>query len=97
MATGDENMPATADAEPPMLRSSQPLGFLPSREFWRDPENARLAVLPLSISVFVLIVVISALLDPAWWIAFLLFPTTMVLAQGLLERYVRREVQRRAL
>jgi hypothetical protein len=27
----------------------------------------------------------------------LLFPTTMVLAQGLLERYVRREARRRAL
>lgn len=94
MTTATDNGPLTeVERHPVLLR--QPLGFLPTRQFWRDPENGRLAWLPVSISVFVLIFAISALLDPPWWIAFLLFPATMVLSQGLLERYVRRAAWRR--
>lgn len=95
MTTATDDGPLTEVERHPVLRR-QPLGFLPTRQFWRDPENGRLAWLPVSISVFVLIFAISALLDPPWWVAFLLFPTTMVLSQGLLERYVRRAAWRRS-
>jgi hypothetical protein len=94
MTTATDDGPlAEVECHPVLPR--QPLGFLPTRQFWRDPENGRLAWLPVSICVFVLIFTISALLDPPWWVAFLLFPAAMVLSQGLLERYVRRAALRR--
>jgi hypothetical protein len=88
-------MTTVPDDSPRTGGDRQPLGFLPTRQFWREPENVDLAWLPVSISVFVLIFAISALLEPPWWVAWLLFPPTMMLAQGLLERYLRGAASRR--
>jgi hypothetical protein len=86
---------ATDDSpQPALLDRPQPLGFLPTRRFWQDPENQRLAGPPFAILVGVLIVVIS-LLDLTWWAAGLVFLGTMLLMQGFFEHYIRRAAARR--
>jgi hypothetical protein len=77
-----------------LLEVRQPLGFLPTRQFWRDSENNRLAGLPLGILGGVLVIVIG-LLGPPWWIGGLVAAGSVWLMLGLLERYVRRAAKRR--
>jgi hypothetical protein len=78
-----------------LLDRPQPLGFLPTRRFWQDHENQRLAGPPFAVLVGVLILVINLLLDIPWWAAGLAFLGAMLLLQGLFERYIRHAAKRR--
>lgn len=78
-----------------MLDSPQPLGFLPSLRFWRDPENVRLAAGPvLPIAVLILFIVV-VLLGPPWWLAGPGISAGLLLVLGIVERYVRSSAQKR--
>lgn len=71
----------------------QPLGILPTRQFWQDEENQRRGCLPFLVSAVLLSILIAAL-DPPWWAALLVFPAMLVLMKGLSERYVRQADKR---
>jgi hypothetical protein len=95
MATAiDSSSGSEVERPPALLDVPQPLGFLPSRQFWQDPENNRLAGLPLGIFGGLLVIVIG-LLGPPWWVGGLVAGASIWLMQGLLERYVRYAAKRR--
>jgi hypothetical protein len=96
MTTAPEEPPGAEAQQPALLDRPQPLGFLPSRRFWKDPENQRLAAPAFAIAVAVLIPVIALLLDVPWWAAGLIFAAAMLLMQGLFERYIRHAAKQRA-
>lgn len=81
-----------------LLDRPQPLGILPTYWFWRDPETSKLArwlMAPLA-GVTVLVIVLASNFHPL--VAGLVAASVMVLANGLLERYVRHQAtKRRAL
>jgi hypothetical protein len=81
-----------------LLDRPQPLGILPSYWFWRDPETSRLAswlLAPLA-GVTVLVLMLAWSFNPI--VGGLVGALLIVLANGLLEKYVRRQaIKRRAL
>jgi hypothetical protein len=86
----------------PLAETRQPLGFLPTRRFWEDPENKRLAYIPmliaLCVSFFTIFLVVDALIILAVWKAvfsFLAMTAAGYLVYGLFERYIRRAAKRR--
>jgi hypothetical protein len=88
---------------PAVIYAPQPLGFLPTRQFWHDPENQRLATVPVGIVMWVFLVaamvIISELPISPVLVACLVFVammTTIVLVRGLFERYIRRAAERRS-
>jgi hypothetical protein len=93
MAIATDNT-AEVERTPALLDRPQPLGFLPTRQFWRDPENARLAGPPVALALPILSI-LAILLSPTWWIAGLAAAASVVLMQGLLERYIRHAARRR--
>jgi hypothetical protein len=78
-----------------LLDLPQPLGVLPTRQFWRDPENRRLAGPPFAIGLAALMLVVNLLLDPPWWAAALATAACMLVMLGFLERYIRYAAKRR--
>jgi hypothetical protein len=95
MATAaDPSSGGESDRHPALLDVPQPLGFLPTRQFWRDAENNRLAGLPLGILGGILVIVIG-LLGPSWWVGGLIAAAGIWLMLGLLERYIRHAAKRR--
>jgi hypothetical protein len=95
MATAaDGSSSEEVECHPALLDVPQPLGFLPTRKFWRDSENNRLAGLPLGILGGVLVIVIT-LLGPPWWVGGLAAAAGIWLMLGLLERYIRDAARRR--
>jgi hypothetical protein len=85
----DEREPERCPALP-----AQPLGFLPTRQFWRDPETQLRAGPPFMLIGFVLMFGLSLLFDPPWPIMALVFLAVVLLVQGGVERYVRRAITR---
>ena len=82
-------------AQPPaILDRPQPLGFLPTRRFWTDPGNRRVLRIPLMVLAGVVVFAIGVIELP-WWAAGLAAMTTVILIQGLFERYIRRQAMRR--
>jgi hypothetical protein len=80
-----------------LLERPQLLGIIPTRWFWRDMENWRLVRWPFGIFVAIMVVVLS-LGSPHPIVAGLIAGGTVFLAQGLLERYIRKQaLKRRAL
>jgi hypothetical protein len=81
--------------------SQQSLGFLPTRQFWDDPENKRLATVPVCIALWAsfmaIFVVIDLLASPLWTavFGFLAFMATVVIVHGLFERCIRQAAKRR--
>jgi hypothetical protein len=95
MATAtDRSLGEEVERRPALLDVPQPLGFLPTRRFWRDSENNRLAGLPLGILGGILVIVIG-LLGPPWWVGGLVAAAGIWLMLGLLERYIRQAARRR--
>jgi hypothetical protein len=90
----DRGSDGEVDRHPALLDVPQPLGFLPTRQFWRYPENNRLAGLPLGI-VGGLLVIVIGLLGPPWWVGGLVAAAGIWLMLGLLERYIRHVAKRR--
>ena len=81
--------------EPPaLLERPQPLGFLPSWWFWNDPKNWALIKIPFAI-FGVAVVVIVDLLNLPLWATPLAIAGVLVLALGLIERYIRHAAKRR--
>lgn len=78
-----------------LLDHPQPLGILPTRRFWSDPENLRVVRIPQAIIAGILVVVISLLELPSWWVAGLAAAGSIALMQGLFERYIRQAAKRR--
>lgn len=72
-----------------MMDPPQPLGMLPSRQFWADPDHQRLVKTPHAILVGVLLLAIG-LLELPWWGAAIATVAMLVLLGGLLERAVRQ-------
>lgn len=75
-------------ARPALLDVPQPLGFLPTRRFWNDPENVRL-VDHVRVVLVGVAVIVAAALSPSWWVAGLAGVVVVVLVHGLLERCIR--------
>jgi hypothetical protein len=80
----------------------QPLGFLPTRRFWEDAENRRLAFAPVTIAGGALCAAIFLIVDAlagsrvlSVICSFVGFMFSVVLVRGLFERYIRRAAQRR--
>jgi hypothetical protein len=85
-----------------VLDVPQPLGFLPTRRFWENPENKRLAYgavfTTLWVSWFAILLIFDALsLSLVWSILFcwLAFMASATIVTGLFERYIRRTAGRR--
>jgi hypothetical protein len=93
MATASDRKASCVESEQSAALLPQPLGVLPTRQFWQDEENQRRGCLPFLVSVVLLSILISAL-DPPWWAALLIFPAMLVLMKGLSERYVRETDKR---
>jgi hypothetical protein len=98
----DQSDGVEAERQPGLLVVPQPLGFLPTRCFWADPENRRLATVPVVLvlwaSIFIVTVVITELLASPVLVASVVFVAmmaTVVLVHGLFERYIRRAAWRR--
>jgi hypothetical protein len=98
----DQSEGVEAERQLRRLDDPQPLGFLPTRRFWEDPENKRLATVPvvlvLWVSIFGVMVVITELLVSPVLVAVILFVAmmaTVVLVHGLFERGIRRAAERR--
>jgi hypothetical protein len=68
---------------PALLDLPQALGFLPTRQFWRDPENKRLAGPPIALFLPVVSVAI-VLLSPAWWVVVLATVASLLLMLGFI-------------
>jgi hypothetical protein len=66
----------------------QPLGFLPTRQFWLEPEHRRLAAPPFAIFLPIVGLAI-VLLSPVWWLAVVVTAAGLLFMLGLLERYIR--------
>jgi hypothetical protein len=79
-----------------MLDPPQPMGILPTRQFWKDPDNRQLVQGPHVILVGVLLLVLG-LLDLPWWGAVALALAMIVLLRGLLERSLRQAAKLRLL
>jgi hypothetical protein len=90
----DGNPPSEVERPLALLDHPQPLGFVPTRRFWNDRENARLAGIPRAAFAFVLGIVIATL-DLPWWAAGLTVAGGLWLWQGLFERYIRQAAIRR--
>src|SRR5690606_659183 len=78
-----------------LLDRPQPLGILPTYWFWRDPETSKLGrwlMAPLA-GATVLVVVLASSFHPL--VAGLVAASVMVLATGLLEKYVRHQATKR--
>jgi hypothetical protein len=80
-----------------LLDKPQPLGILPTRWFWADRENRRLAAWLFGALVFVMLLILNALgLHPLVDAA--VIAAVLLIARGSLEKYVRHKaLQRRAL
>jgi hypothetical protein len=81
-----------------LLDTPQPLGILPTRWFWADRKNRRLAGWLFGTLVFVMLVILNAFaLHPVLDAA--IIAAVLLLARGLLEKYVRHKTlqRRRAL
>jgi hypothetical protein len=83
-----------------LLDVPQPLGFLPTHQFWGDPENRRLAA-PVAGTILVVslfAVMVLFLEAPLGWAGFLFLAlvATVVLVHGLFERFIRRAAERRS-
>jgi hypothetical protein len=88
-------MDTATDQEPRCLMSStQRLGFLPTRWFWKDKRNRRLVAWLYGAVAFVTIE-IGAHIGAHPLIVGASLLLTLPLAEGLLERYVRRQVMKR--
>ncbi len=72
-----------------MPEKKQPLGILPTRDFWRDPENRRRAGWPFGLAVAAVTAVVS-LATPGLWVSLVAVLVTMFAVLGLLEWYMRR-------
>jgi hypothetical protein len=83
-----------SERPPALLDLPQPLGFLPTRQFWRDRENKRLSG-PVAAVTAGILLTINALLDLPLWATALGIAAGMILVQGLLERYIRYAARRR--
>lgn len=95
MATATEGSPrCDIERRRALLDYPQPLGIVPTRRFWTDRENLRLVRIPQAIIAGVLVLVIL-LLDLPWWGAGLAAMGTMLLMEGLFERYIRYAAKRR--
>lgn len=68
----------------------QPLGILPTREFWRDPENRRRAGPAFGIAVAAVTVVVNLVVNDRLWITLVAVVITMFAVLGPLEWYMRR-------
>jgi hypothetical protein len=80
-----------------LLEQPQSLGVIPTRWFWRDGANWRLVRWPLAILVASMVVVLGFVrLNP--FVEGLIAGAVIALAQGLLERFIRKQAcKRRAL
>jgi hypothetical protein len=83
------------DKLPALLDSPQPLGFLPSRRFWRDPENVRLAAGPILPVAMVALFLVALVLELPWWIEGPGIGAGLLLVLGGVERYIRHVARRR--
>jgi hypothetical protein len=90
----DRSLHREIERSPALLDLPQPLGFLPTLQFWRDPENKRRSGLPTAI-VAVTLLFATYLLRLSWWVAGLVLAVGMLLIWGLFERYIRHAAKRR--
>jgi hypothetical protein len=90
----DRSLRGEIERSPALLDLPQPLGFLPTLQFWRDPENKRRSGLPTAIFAVTLLFV-TYLLRLSWWAAGLVLAVGMLLMWGLFERYIRHAAKRR--
>lgn len=72
----------------------QRLGILPTRWFWRDPDNWKLVRGPFAVLSAVVIVLVVSFVRPVL-LAGAVGCGVVGLAQGLLERYLRKQVLER--
>jgi hypothetical protein len=90
-------MPATADhaaEQRHLLDRPQPLGFLPMWWFWNNPENWRLVGGAFAILAVITLVALNFVPLPSLAKA-AIAGLTIILANGLLEKYVRRQAMKR--
>ncbi|MFO7566893.1 MAG: hypothetical protein R6X02_29890 [Enhygromyxa sp.] len=81
-----------------LLDRPQPLGILPTRWFWTDRKNRRLAGWLFGALVFMMLVMLNAFaLHPV--LDAVIIAAVLLVARGLLEKYVRHKAlqRRRAL
>jgi hypothetical protein len=86
------------EAKPLMITApekKQPLGILPTREFWRDPENRRRAGPAFGLVVAASTVVVN-LASHSVWVTLVAILVTMFAVLGPLEWYMRRSPVRRS-
>jgi hypothetical protein len=94
MATAiDRSRREAIERQPGILDVPQQLGILPTRRFWMDPDvggRARYILAFAAANVLFLVV----LLNPSsWWVAGLTAGAGTLLAQGLIERVIRRRLR----
>lgn len=78
--------------QPSLALPAQPLGFLPTRAFWRNPEHQRRTqpLLPIAAATLVIAVVLADLPRWALWATIAIPPVVLILGLGLFERHIRR-------
>lgn len=81
-------------AERSLMANPQPLGLLPTRWFWQDRRNRRI-VAAMSAAISFITIVIGGLIGAHPLVVGASLLLTLPLAEGLLERYVRRQVMKR--
>jgi hypothetical protein len=108
MTTPDLRKRRTRESEPPvpnplrvpeakrgyLLDHPQPLGFLPTRWFWNDPENWRLVRWGYASGLFAMLL-IAMLVFSNFWLVWMMPIAAAYLGFGLLERYIRRRAMAR--
>ena len=83
------------ERRPALLDLPQPLGFLPTRQFWRDMENRRLVGPAFGVVVATVMLVVNLVFDLALWVSILATAVAMLVTLGVLERYIRHAAKRR--
>jgi hypothetical protein len=80
------------ERRPAVIEVPQPLGFLPTRRFWTDPQIVGWARYILAFAA-ANVLMLAILLSPSWWVAGLAAAAGTFLAQGLIERAIRRRLR----
>jgi hypothetical protein len=80
---------------PALLDLPQPLGFLPTRHFWRSVENRRLIGPAFGVVVATVMLIVNLVFDLALWVSLVVTSVIMLMTLGLLERYIRYAAKRR--
>jgi hypothetical protein len=77
-----------------LLERPQPLGILPTRWFWNDRENWRQVRWMFGLLAMGTVMLLSVTSLPLL-ASVLIAPSVIILANGLLERYIRRKALER--